>query len=70
MATMGALPLLLISALAHTGQPPAKPNILMLAVDDLRPLFGKAFGYPEVRRLARQPGLRAAAALLFHRRTR
>ena len=24
-------------------------NILMLAVDDLRPLFGEAFGYPEVK---------------------
>jgi arylsulfatase A-like enzyme len=66
MAMMGALPLLLLllPALAHAGQPPAKPNILMLAVDDLRPLFGKAFGYPEVRRLARH-GLRAAARQRF-----
>ena len=26
----------------------AKPNILMIAVDDLRPQFGTSFGHPEV----------------------
>jgi hypothetical protein len=31
---------------------PVKPNVLMLAVDDLRPLFGDSFGYPEVRHIS------------------
>ena len=26
----------------------SRPNVLMFAVDDLRPQFGKAFGYEEV----------------------
>ena len=28
--------------------PAQRPNVLMFAVDDLRPQFGKAFGYEEV----------------------
>jgi hypothetical protein len=44
-------PLLLLlhtPATAGSSTPPTRPNVLMLAADDLRPLFGEAFGYPEV----------------------
>jgi arylsulfatase A-like enzyme len=40
----------LVAAAAASGAAAAadRPNILMFAVDDLRPLFGKAFGHEEV----------------------
>ena len=53
------LGLLLLPA-AATAAAPLKPNILMLAVDDLRPLFGEAFGFPEVRS-SRAPSHRLCA---------
>ena len=40
---LGALGLSSATALAST-----KPNVLLILVDDLHPLFGKSFGVPEV----------------------
>ena len=34
--------------LIHANNFEGKPNILMIAVDDLRPQFGTSFGHPEV----------------------
>lgn len=41
------LPALLLAAAATAAAPGAK-NFFLIAVDDLRPMFGKSFGHPEV----------------------
>ncbi len=48
MSTLGTAILVQLCASASVTANSTHPNVLMFAVDDLRPLFGKAFGYEEV----------------------